>query len=93
MSEIIDLVGKKFGRLIVIDRSYPNQNKHLMWLCKCDCGKEKIIVGYNLKRNHTNSCGCLRKELTSARNRLDLNFLNKQHLIRRIYNKIFEKVG
>jgi hypothetical protein len=80
MPEVIDLTRQRFGRLIVIDRSYPNQNKHLMWLCKCDCEKEKIIVGYNLKRNHTKSCGCLRKELTSARNRKDLDFLNRQNL-------------
>jgi hypothetical protein len=32
MPEVIDLTRQRFGRLIVIDRSYPNQNKHLMWL-------------------------------------------------------------
>ena len=32
------------------------------WLCECNCGTEKIILGSNLKRGHTKSCGCLLRE-------------------------------
>ena len=35
-----DLTSKKYGRLFVIKRT-ENKNKRTMWLCKCDCGKEK----------------------------------------------------
>ena len=60
---LIDLTGKKFNRLTVIKRSYPNNNwGNAKWLCKCDCGKEKVIEGSNLTRSLTKSCGCLRNE-------------------------------
>ena len=64
MRKLIDLTGKKFGRLTVIKRNYPN-NKYnrTMWLCKCDCGKEKVILGCSLKGGKTRSCGCLKKKL------------------------------
>ena len=35
------------------------------WLCRCDCGKEKIVLGTHLKSGSTKSCTCLRTELKS----------------------------
>lgn len=29
-----------------------------MWLCQCDCGKQKIALGYDLTHGRTVSCGC-----------------------------------
>lgn len=29
-----------------------------MWLCRCDCGREKAVAGPDLKRGHTKTCGC-----------------------------------
>ncbi len=58
----MDLIGKKFGKLKIIKRSSPN-NGRARWLCKCDCGKEKIVSGGNLKNGSTKSCGCLRREI------------------------------
>ena len=60
----IDLTGRKFGRLTVIKRSYPNKWGNAMWLCRCKCGREKIIVSNSLRRGNTKSCGCLHKETT-----------------------------
>lgn len=37
-----------------------------MWLCKCDCGREATIAGKYLRNGRTQSCGCLRKEVTRA---------------------------
>ena len=62
MGKLIDLTGKKFGRLTVIERSYPNTKWGLpRWLCKCSCGTEKVIDSSNLKSGRTKSCGCLVK--------------------------------
>lgn len=36
-----------------------------MWLCRCDCGKEKVLQGKLIKSGNTKSCGCLRDELRS----------------------------
>ena len=55
--KFIDLTGQKFNRLTVIKR-VGNRNKELYWLCLCDCGTIKEIVGGALKRGLTQSCGC-----------------------------------
>lgn len=52
-----DLTGQKFNRLTAI--KYLGESK---WLCKCDCGKETVVLGSCLKTNHTKSCGCLKLE-------------------------------
>ena len=38
-----------------------HRGKHL-WLCLCDCGKEKVVVSDNLSSGKSNSCGCLKAE-------------------------------
>ncbi len=60
--KVIDLTGKKFGRLTVIKKVGSDKSGKITWLCKCDCGKEIICVGSNLNRGDTKSCGCLAKE-------------------------------
>ena len=62
-----NLVGKKFGRLVVLKRTDSDKRGNSRWLCKCCCGKEKIILGFDLKRRHTKSCGCLSVEKTIKR--------------------------
>ena len=58
-----DLTGQRFGRLTVIKRAddyvLPNGTRMVQWLCKCDCGKEKVVIAGNLKSGATKSCGCL----------------------------------
>ena len=60
-SKYSDLTGKKFGRLIVI--KLHNREKNAKWLCRCECGNEKIVSQGNLITNHIQSCGCLFKEV------------------------------
>lgn len=67
MSKALNLIGQKFGRLIVIRRVSNNKWRQVRWLCKCDCGNEKIIIGINMRRGCTKSCGCLQKELLSQK--------------------------
>lgn len=68
MGKTVDLTGNRFGRLTVIkpDGFYysPKGRKETLWLCRCDCGNEIKTRSCNLGR-YTNSCGCLRKEITS----------------------------
>ncbi|SOC79851.1 hypothetical protein SAMN06296241_1389 [Salinimicrobium sediminis] len=61
-----DLTSNKFGRLTV--KSFAGRNKRYdsLWNCTCDCGNEKVVRGGVLKNGHTQSCGCLQKERTSA---------------------------
>lgn len=66
---ISDLIGKRFGRLLVLEyRGRAKDRKH-MWLCRCDCGNEKVYLENNFKRSkHTQSCGCFGREKTIKRN-------------------------
>ena len=60
----VDLSGRKFGHLTVIervaDRVLNCGIKKPQYLCKCDCGKMAFVTGENLKRGSTKSCGCHR---------------------------------
>lgn len=60
-----NLIGEKIGRLFVIkrvdDKIDNDGNRRPQFLCKCDCGNEKIICGKNLRKG-TKSCGCLHSE-------------------------------
>lgn len=62
-----DLVGKRFGRLLVIAR--VSGGGQARFECLCDCGKTKIAFGQYLGCGWTNSCGCLRTEITKNRHR------------------------
>lgn len=68
MREWPNLIGEKFGMLTVIGQA-PSTAKGLRrWVCRCDCGTEKIVMGSNLRRGTTVSCGCKhRNDLTGQR--------------------------
>lgn len=57
----INIAGQKFGRLTVIKYAYTIK-KIAFWLCKCECGNEKIVRGNDLRRGKIKSCGCFRKD-------------------------------
>jgi hypothetical protein len=59
---LLDITGQKFGRLLVLSYAGTRQKK-THWLCRCECGTEKIIGTKYLRRGTTVSCGCHRKEL------------------------------
>lgn len=53
-----DLTGKRYGRLVVIERSYEKaRNNHSFWLCKCDCGNTRIADSADLHNGVTTNCG------------------------------------
>jgi hypothetical protein len=55
----LNIVGKRYGKLLVTEYIGKDDTSHTLWKCKCDCGNECIIVGSELGRR-TNSCGCLK---------------------------------
>jgi hypothetical protein len=60
----LDLVGQRFGMLLV-KLKIKSDNKATRFLCLCDCGKTKVIVGSELKRGNNKSCGCNRTPRTT----------------------------
>ena len=73
-----DLTGKKFGRVLVLDRDYDyakNNNlktTNAYWHCVCDCGTHFSTQGRSLREGKTKSCGCLQKEKVSKLNYKDI---------------------
>ena len=68
MREWPTLIGERFGMLTVIDQAPSTDKGHRRWVCRCDCGTEKVVTGSNLKRGATVSCGCKHKnDLTGQR--------------------------
>lgn len=91
MGQLVDLTGKKFGRLTVVRRAGSTTNKAATWLCLCDCGNEKVVSSTHLISGATTSCGCYQKQRASesnvthgaSRSRL---YNEWQHIKKRCYN-------
>ena len=76
MGKIQDLTGQRFGKLKVVERTEDHISssgyKYVMWRCQCDCGNFINVRTTDLKNNHTQSCGCLHKEMLSKAKLIDL---------------------
>lgn len=83
MSALIDLIGMRFGRLIVRARSVNRYNSPA-WECLCDCGATSVVVGYSLRSGVTKSCGCLLRDKTrdtAARRVIELSGMRFGRLV------------
>lgn len=72
MGKMIDLSGKRFGRLVVVDFAGLNNRHQAQWKCECDCGNTVVTDGSRLRSGMTKSCGCLQKDRTSESSVHDL---------------------
>lgn len=71
MGKPIDMTGHRYGRLEVIELAGRNKHNQRLWRCICDCGKTTEVLGFLLRQEQTQSCGCLQKEA--------IGNLNKTH--------------
>lgn len=88
---VIDLTGRRFGRLVVVRRSEGGATRHARWVCACDCGRETCSLGQSLRSGESLSCGCLRSELTTARQtthglRASREYRSWNNMIQRVTN-------
>ena len=61
MANVVDITGKRFGRLVAIEPTKERKRKSIVWKCACDCGNKinvscKDLVGFRVK-----SCACFQK--------------------------------
>lgn len=66
MGKPLDLVGQKFGKLLVLELSQSG-NGYRKWKCKCECGNICYIPTKTLRNGTAKSCGCIRIELLKQR--------------------------
>lgn len=62
-SQIKNEVGNRYGRLLVTESAGCDKHGNRQWKAMCDCGTERTVVGMNLRKGLTKSCGCLHKEI------------------------------
>lgn len=63
---LIDLTGRRFGRLTVVHRA-ENYRTEATWFCSCDCGGTlRATVSSGLRDGRTISCGCHQRETVAA---------------------------
>lgn len=79
-----DLAGLKSGRLTALRRDESGRKGGVFWVCKCDCGNEKVVFSSNLKFGTVKSCGCIAKERKIHNYRI-FGILDKMK--QRCYNK------
>lgn len=61
-----DLSGSRYGRLLVMKRVTNSPAGKTRWQCVCDCGEQVEVVGSNLRRGTTTSCGCAQREAVGS---------------------------
>lgn len=91
VSNVKDITGQRFGRLVAIKSIGSNKHKQRIWECICDCGKTTNVYTALLLSGNTKSCGCLHDEMASKRfciHRLSGTILNKKwkNMKQRCYN-------
>ncbi len=55
-------IGDRFGRLVAMAMVGRVEDRHLLFLCRCDCGGKSTVPTKRLRSGNTTSCGCFRKE-------------------------------
>ena len=58
MTSYIDIAGDRYGKLVVLRRAPHEKSGTIEWLCRCDCGTEKIVPSGSLRQGRVRSCGC-----------------------------------
>jgi hypothetical protein len=57
MSRVINEKGNRYGKLTVISRAENSPGGKARWTCLCDCGDKVTVLGYDLRKGNTTSCG------------------------------------
>lgn len=65
----IDLTGRIFGRLTVLEDVGRTKRQQVIWRCLCDCGNTVDVITASLRNGGTKSCGCLQKDRASEANK------------------------
>lgn len=77
MGALVELTGRRFGRLVVLRKVQVEGARNAMWECRCDCGSLTVGAGANLGKSKL-SCGCMQSENGSRT--LEANRLARDHL-------------
>lgn len=85
-NKIKDISNQRFGNLIALYPTDKRAGTHVIWHCKCDCGKELDVNSNSLCRGLTTSCGCS----NSSKGEKAIEFLLKENKINFVKEKTFD---
>lgn len=87
--EIIDLTGKRFGKLFVLAKAPTEKDGRTRWICQCDCSNAYVATSQALRKGFAKSCGCGRKkDITGMRfGHLTAIERSEQYIVRNKYGK------
>lgn len=64
------LEGQKFGRWTILKKAEKHpKTGSAMWLCRCECGTEKVVSELSLIKGQSKSCGCLHLDKLTTHNK------------------------
>ena len=63
------VASRRFDRLVTVSANGHDKRGNAVWLCRCDCGAEKVAKVTDLTHSMVRSCGCLRSDKTTATNK------------------------
>lgn len=90
----LGLVGKRFGRLVVIDDSEKGDNCKTLCYCKCDCGRLKMAIASKLIAKCVVSCGCyVRERFYEGRARYLAAVRKSIRACKRVKNRVGQRFG
>lgn len=82
MGKFVDLTGRRFCRLTVLEEAEPYISpkgvKSKRYKCLCDCGNRAVVVAAKLTSGNTKSCGCYQRQ--RAKERLTIHGKSKERL-------------
>lgn len=73
---LIDLRGKTFGKLKVIEKDPDSKPGKAKWICECKCGNIVSVLSDSLRNGKTRSCGCARSQIKHDLTNQTFGFLN-----------------
>lgn len=79
MSKMIDMTGQQCGYWTVLARAESTKSGTARWLCRCVCGKEKVIVGSTLRNGKSTNCGCVKAEKSRENNGTYINEIGNRY--------------
>lgn len=59
----LDIIGQRFTRYTIVTRGPNTPGGQARWICRCDCGAERLVRGSDLRNGKSRSCGCLQREI------------------------------
>lgn len=58
MAKATNEIGKRYGKLVVVEEGGIDSSKHKLWRCQCDCGNIVEVRGSKLRSGEKTHCGC-----------------------------------